>query len=460
MEYAVEEQENGHTIVRFSVPSEEIKPKLDEKYKAYQQKVNLEGFRKGKVPKQLLKKMYSKAINGEVFEPYLNEAWKKVFKEDEFDVLGTPQVENINFDAKEGLTFNIVFDTNPEIELKGYDGLAVERVTFEVNDEQVEQILKSFQERNAMLYSVDGEAQKGHILDVDLQEVDRTGVPIIGEKQKNSQLWLTDDNPATEQLLGVKAGEERKVRIVSNKPKSEIIEEQNQESVLDVNYLVKVSSVKERKLPELNDEFAKDMGAYETLHDLQNDIENNLKSRAETKGKTLFRRALADEFIKLNDFQAPPSMVEHYLDEMVKDLKEQNKGKSDFDEQEIRGYYKASAVRNIKWYLLQKKLTEVEGIHVTDEEIEEKIQEIEASGDSGAEQAKKIRENSEERKSLADMMLEDKIYDFLASKAQIQDVKKNWNQVESEGLEKEDVAAAQVDAGGEEQDSGVPTEVE
>jgi len=453
LEYAVEKQENGQTTVRFSVPSEEIQPKLDEKYKAYQQKVNLEGFRKGKVPKQLLKKMYSKAINGEVFEPYLNEAWEKVFKEDAFDVLGTPQVENINFDAKKGLTFNIVFDTNPEIELKGYDGLAVERVTFEVTDEQVEQTLKSFQERNAMLYSIDGEAQKGHILEVDLQEVDRTGVPIIGEKQKNSQLWLTDDNPATEQLLGVKAGEERKVRIVSNEPKSEIIEEQNHESVREVNYLVKVLSVKERKLPELDDEFAKDMGAYETLQDLQNDIENNLKSRAETEGKTLFRRALADEFIKLNDFQAPPSMVEHYLNEMVKDFKEQNKGKSDFNEQEIRGYYKASAIRNIKWYLLQKKLTEVEDIRVTDEEIEEKIKEIEASDDNGAERAKKIRKDSQERASLADMMLEDKIYDFLASKAQIQDVKKNRNEIESKVVD-------DAEAEGGEKDSGLPPEAE
>lgn len=460
MEYAVEKQDNGHTIVRFSVSSEEIQPKLDEKYKLYQQRVRLEGFRKGKVPKQLIKKMYGKAINGEVFEPYLNEAWEKVFKKDEFDMLGTPKVENVNFDAKEGLTFDIVFDTNPEIELKEYDGLAVERVTFEVTDKQVEQTLKSLQERSAMLYSVDGEAQKGHILEVDLQEVDRTGVPIIGKKQANSQIWLTDDNPATEQLLGVKAGEERRVRIVNNEPKSEIIEEQNREPDHEVNYVVKVLGVKERKLPELDDEFAKDMGAFETLQDLQNDIESNLKSRAESEGKDRFRRALADEFIKLNDFQAPPSMVEHYLNEMVKDFKEQNKGKTNFDEQEIRDYYKASAIRNIKWYLLQRKLIEVEDIKVTDEEVEEKIKEIEVSSNNGAEQAKKIREDPEERKSLADRMLEDKVYDFLASKAQIQDVKKNWNEDESEGQEVAEKAAAKVDAAGDEQDSGVPAEAE
>jgi len=391
LEYKAATQDNGQTVVSFSVSSEEIQPKLDERYKVYQQRVNLEGFRKGKVPKQLIKKMYGKMINSEVMEPYLNEAWKKIFNEDEFEILSTPKVEKVNFEASKGLTFNIVFETNPEIELKGYDDYSVERVTFEVSDDQIEQTLKSFQERNAMLYSVDGEAQKGHILEVDLQELDRTGVPIIGEKQKNSQIWLTDDNPATEQLLGVKAGEERRVRIVSNKPKSEIIEEQNQEPVKEDNYLVKVLAVKERKVPELDDEFAKDMGVYETLQELKNDIEKNLKSHAELEGKSLFRRALADEFIKLNDFPAPPSMVEHYLDEMVKDFKEQNKGKSDFNEQEIRNYYKTSAIRNIKWYLLQMKLTEDENISVPDEEIEEKIKEMEESENNGAERAKKIR---------------------------------------------------------------------
>ncbi len=435
MEYKTTTKDNGQVVASFSVSAEEIQPKIDERYKAYQQRVSLEGFRKGKVPKQLLRKMYGKAINGEVFEPYLNEAWEKIFKDGEFDVLGTPKVENLNFEVKDGLTFDVVFDTNPEIELKGYDNYSVERMTFEVSDEQVEQTLKSLQERNAMLYSVDGEAQKGHILEGDLQEVDRTGVPIIGQKQENNQIWLTDDNPATEQLLGVKAGEDRRIRIVSNEPKSEIIEEQNKVPVQEMNYLVKVSAVKERKLPELDDEFAKDMGAYETFQELKNDIEKNLKSRAEMEAKTLFRRALADEFIKLNDFQAPPSMVEHYLNETVKDIKEKNKTKSEINEKEIREYYKTSAIRNIKWYLLQKKLTEAENISVTKEEIEEKIQEISKSENNGAERAKRIQENDEERQSLVDMMLTEKTYDFLASKAQIQDVKKNWNEVQSDEQE-------------------------
>ena len=433
MDYKTTSEKNCRTVISVSVPAEEVQPKLDNRYNDYQKNVKLEGFRKGKVPRQLVKKMFGKNVESEVYEPYFNEAWKKVFENDEYDVINTPRIENVNFDSKDGLTFDIAFDVRPVIEEPKYENISVEKVTFEVTEKDVEDNLKALQEQNAMIYTVDGEAKVGHILLADLQELDRTGVPIVGNKYPDQQIWLTEDNKnLSDQLVGIKVGEERKITLEPEGHHADSAEASSSDSEdpKEHYFQVSVKDIKERKVPELDDDLAKDIGNFDTIKDLQESLKNNMEARAASEAQSLYLNSLIDEFLKINDFQVPQSMVDNYINSMIKDAKN-DPNRKNVDEGKLREYYKFSAIRTIKWYLLREKLVEVEKLKVAAKDVTARIKEIEQT-ETGKERAKQIKKDAAQKENLKDQMLEDKVMDFLASKVEVKEVTKPWRVREAE----------------------------
>ncbi len=423
MNYNITKQKNWHTIIDIAVPAEKVKPELDLNFKNYQKNVKLGGFRKGMVPEPLVKKMFGKQIESDTFQPFISEAWKKVFEENKFDIINEPVVTNIQYAEAEGLKFNIEFDVRPDFEVAGYDDMPVEKSVYEIKDNDVQDTLSDLQQRNAMIYTVEDEAKEDHFLKVDLQELDNAGIPIIGKKYTDQQIWLSKDNEdLTSQLLGIKVGEERK--IVLTPQENEQDEEPASEPQTQI-FLVTVKEIKERKLPKLDDEFAKDLGSFKTMAELKKDIKEKLISQADTESKVQFNNALADELIKRMDIEIPPSMLENYLNAVVKDFKDKNKQRDKIDDNQIKEYYRTSAIRTIKWILIREKMIEQEKISVDDEQVEAKIKELESGNENSQQYAKEIRENEETKQDLRNQMVEDKVYEFLAKRAKINKVKKS-----------------------------------
>jgi trigger factor len=425
LEYTVEANKNWHTVVNVSIPAAEVQPQLDERFREYQDRVKLEGFRKGKVPPQLVKKMFGKKIESEVFQPFISDALKKVFADDQFDLLNTPEVVNIDFDATLGLRFAFAFDVRPVFQVGNFNGLEIEKDVFTISEEDVAAAMEDLRQRNAMIYSVEGEAQKGHLLVADLQELDRGGLPIVGAKYDNQTLQLSDANEElTSQLLGINAGGERRISITMQPEKSEFIGTPDQENAQQRFFLIKAKEVKERRVPELDDEFAKDVGNYSTLQELKEDIEKRLKAQAESDSDFLFKRALADEIIKRSDLEAPQYMVDRYMDILVRDARANSKQK--IDELQIRDQYKSYAIREIKWHLISSQIARQEGIEVADDEVESALAGLEQAGKSGASRAKAIRGKEKEIESFKERLLEDKVYAFLSQRAKVKETKKNY----------------------------------
>ena len=428
MEYKINKHEDWRTEVNVSIEAGSIQSELDERFKDYKSNVKLEGFRKGKVPNSLLEKMFGEKIESDVFQPYISDAYKKIFDENEFDPMNPPELRDIHFDEIDGLTFTIYFEVRPEVEVKDYEDMPVEQVVFQVEDDDVDGTLEDIRQRNAMIYTVEGEAQTGHILVADLQELDHTGVPMVGKKMDNESVYLgeEEENQITPQLVGIKVGEERKIVIKHQSGDDEST--QSHEPDHDHFYMVTVNEIKERKVPELDDEFAKDLGDFDTMVALKEDIKNRLEQQAESESKISFRRALGDELIKRNDFQIPPSMLENYLNAIVEDVKGQNKGK--VNEDQLREYYKTIAIRNIKWHIIREALISQEKLKVTEEEVESRIKALEDSGEATAEQAQNIRKTVGQKKQLEDTIMEEKVYEFLTSKAKIDKVEKRLRQTQ------------------------------
>jgi len=417
VEYRITTQPNWHRIVEFSVPAADVKPQLDEKYANALKNVRLEGFRKGKVPPGLVKKMFGKNIESEVFNLYIRQAIDTLFKENRFDYLNTPSVENLNFDEEKGLTFALHFDVRPDFQVSGFHGMPVERTVYVARDEDVQHTLENLRSRQAMIYSVEGEAQTGHFIIADLQELDPSGVPIVGQKYEKEVIWLHADRPElTDQLLGVRAGEERRLTL-QPQPDSE-----NGAAAPEKHFQIMVREVKERRLPALDDEFAKDLGAFNTLEELKADILLRLKAQAERETQSRFQEALADELIKRNAIEAPPSMVDNYLAMLIADVKK--KSKESIDEARLAENYRASAIHGVKWYLIRDRLIQQQGLTVSDAELEDALTAMAAAGEEGAQRAEKIRSSNDQREHFRNALEDDKVYAFLAREAKVSEVQR------------------------------------
>jgi trigger factor len=436
LQYETVEQSNWQKKIRVQISADRVEPKLEETIRDFQKRAKIEGFRKGKVPRQLVRKMFGPQIESQVYQPFIADAYDKIFKDEKFDVISSPEIEHIKFDKNQGLTFEIVFDVRPQFKIEDFD-LTVEKVRFKVEKEDIEALLKELQEKNAMIYSAD-EAKEGHFVIADLQEVDSSGVPILGQKFEKQTIWLEEGNEEiTPQLLGSKPGDERTIRITlpeeaESGPESEIITPSGEKAFKPTEKLfrVDVKEIKERKLPELDDEFAKDLGDYENIKTLKKELTKNLKERARYESENLFHQALVDELIKRNDIDVPPSMLQKYLDAVVEDMNKRSK--ETIDEKLVREQYKSLAIRNIKWILLRNQLVEQEALTVTDDEIETHLQTQIEEKKISEEEVKKIRDDKQRFEDYREQLLNDKVYTLLAERATIEETEKPWRQEQTD----------------------------
>jgi trigger factor len=428
LEYTIRECENWRREIDVILPPDKIISKLRDAYNHYQQSVKLEGFRKGKIPKNLIIRMFGKKIEDEVFGSFAQDAYSQIRKEKDLKVISRAEVSNMKFDQESGLSFIIAFDVQPEFSIEGYKGLEVEKEVYEVTSEDVDEYLESIRQDNAMVYTVDEDAQIGHTITVDLQQLDRTGVPIIGKKYEDRIIELkNDDDVITPQLLSVKVDEVRRIRIPVEPEKG--TENQREPREREEVYSVKVKAVSERRVPDLDDELAKDVGDFDTLAELRKQVETQLKSQAQYINNRNFQRTLADELVKKTDLAVPKSMLENYVNALVENYKKNEKPKK--DEETIRKEMKPHAIRNIKWILIRDKLAQQENLLVTDAEIDNALNALEASGKDGAAQARKYEQNREEMEHLEDDLLEQKVLGFLSRHAKITE-RKVKKQKESE----------------------------
>lgn len=446
MEYSINTAKNWHTIVSVTVTSDDVQAQYDKALKNVQKEAKVEGFRPGKVPVQLVKKWYGEKIASEANELSIQNAWKTVFSENDFEPLNEPEITNFS-PTGGGFTFNIVFDIRPEIEVKGYEGMAVEKIIYDVTEEDVDAAINELRQRNAMLYTVEDEAKMGHFVFADFQEVDAGGLPVIGQKFENQQIFLGEnDHELVPQLLGVKAGEERRVSLTVHKQESQIVEQPGPKEVLKL-YQVTVKEIKERRVPDLDDEFAKDVGPFETMQQFREEIEKNLKHRAMHDSEHAFEHALADAIIARIEFELPETMIDGYLDELVRNVKERNEDNpNEIDEKKYREIYRDGAIWSLKWHLINNRLRIQESFLVTDDDINAKLEHYAEHGEDGIKRAEAIRNDNKALQQLKDDIIYDKIYDFLADKATVTEVHKPWRQSQEDFDADEDEVDAEVAA--------------
>lgn len=403
--------------LKVEISPEELKALEEKIVRQYQRSSNIRGFRRGHAPLNIIRQRYRSMIQQDLIEETFREYYGKAIDQAGIQPVAPGNITKVDFEKiEDGMRFEMELQVEPEYELKKYKGLKVEKDVVKVTDELIEENLAHLQEQYATVKEVD-EAKVGDYLFFDAQELDAGNVPIVGHKHENLEVKLGSgrfDPEIEEQLVGIKVNEKRVVSQESPPP-PEDPEQEPRVSRLEIV----VKRIEEREIPELNDEFVKNLNddKLETLEQLRQRIAANLELNFQQHSEETFNNRLIDELLKENPFDVPPGMVENYLDELIKDFRKQSNDQN-IDEVALRKQYRAAAIHHLRWYFLRKKLVEAENLSVTDEEAFQTIDGFQAD-EKTKEQAKKDR-NYLNR--LKDDLLEKKILDMLKSYAEIIEV--------------------------------------
>ncbi|MFQ5602624.1 MAG: trigger factor [bacterium] len=417
MESKITQEGNNKKVVEVSLTEAELIPYFDAAYRKYQKGLRLEGFRKGKVPMALVKKLYREAIQNEVIDEVVQKVFREVAEKENIHLVAPATLKDVDYQPEQGLHFKAVVEVMPEIELQNYQGLAVEREIYQVDELDVEAALADVREQMAVMNPVEDAAREEDYLLADLQEVDAAGLPIVGKKFENQFFQLGKNGvnqELSQQLLGIKPGETRRITIASQQnddPEEKKIE----------HFEVSVKEIKSKQLPELDDELAKDAGEFETLEELKNDLKNRLEKQAQHDARRQLKHRLIDEILKKNPFDLPEVVIDNYLDALLENAK--RNAREEFDEEMLRQRYRPDAVWNLKWEYVKDKLVEKENLTLSEEDKNLYIARLAEERGVPADKIRQSLKNPNTRKRFESDFLEMKVLDFLESHAKIKEVK-------------------------------------
>ncbi len=387
--------ENSTVELIVEVKGEEFKKAVDAAFKKNIAKITVPGFRKGKAPRKVVERLYGEGV---FFEDAVNalypDAYDAAVKEADLKVVARPEIEITEVDA-EGFTFKAVVTVKPEVNVKEYKGLKVTKNVYTVTESEAKAELERLQKQNERTIVVERESKDGDTVNINFEgSVD--GVPFDGGKGDNYDLVLGSGSfiPGFEpQLVGKKAGEDVQVEVTF--PEEYHAEELKGKAAV---FACHINEVKETELPELDDEFAKDVSEFDTLADLKKDIKKKIKEQKARQADGELDNALIDALLENTEVTIPAAMIEQKVDNMAAEFEQRLAGSglnlqmylqyTGMDEASFRKGFEADAEKQTKVRLALEKVVELEGVVVSEEDIEKEYSDIAAAYGMPAEQVK------------------------------------------------------------------------
>ena len=429
MKTQVVEKGEWERDLEVEVPAERIDSEVNSALKNYRKRLEIPGFRKGKVPLKVIEERFGESIRSNVISDLLPTLMREAANEAGLVPAATPKITKLEHEPGQALNFTANLDIWPQVEVANEEDLKVTRVTHEVGEDEISSQLEELRNRHATERSVERPLEKGDILIADLQRLDEGGLAIVGERFEERHFIIgAEDSPSPdfeEALVGIEEGEQRKVTFAyrDDLPNPELAGKTE-------HFEVSAREVRERTLPEIDDAFAKDLGdQFESLEDLRTRITEQLTQRWEYMSRQRVRSELVDALIKANEFDLPKSLVEEYLEGMQREQKENapehDHHDHDHDHDHDHGHaedeptdeQRTAAVRSLKTYLLLEAVCKKAEIEVSSDELEAHLQQRSEQLGIKLEELKRSPRADEFRKELE----EDKIFEYLTDKADIQE---------------------------------------
>ena len=377
-----EKLEKSRVALTIETSAEEFEAAVNKAYLKMRGKINVPGFRVGKAPRKIIEKMYgAEVFYEEAVNIILPDAYEAAVKEQELEVVGYPQVE-LESCTKDGVVFKCTVAVYPEVKLGQYKGLEAPKAEVKVAAADVNARLKEMADRNSRLVSVERAVKKGDTADIDFEGFDN-GVAFDGGKGENFDLEIGSGSfvPGFEdQLIGMKAGEEKDIDITF--PENYTPELAGKPVV----FHVKVNEVKEKQVPAIDDEFAKDVSEFDTLKDLKADIKKKLTAERTESAQRAFEDVLMAKVAEGIEADIPEEMVELQAERMMEQFKQQLASQGiPFDqylkmtntaEADFRKQAQGPAADQVKMDLAVEAIIKAEGLEASDEDVESEMKSV------------------------------------------------------------------------------------
>lgn len=428
MSFKVKESNEKEAVLEITIAPEEFEKAVQKSYIKNIKHFNIPGFRKGKAPRKFVEKYYGEGV---FYEDAVNaivpDAYEDALTESKLDVVSQPTIDIEKIGAEDGLVFTAKVTLKPVVEIDGYKGIKVSKKEYTVKAEDVQREISTLQERTARVVEVTDRAiENGDIVNIDFEGF-CDGVAFEGGKGENYDLTIGSGQfiPGfEEQLIGKNKDEETEVNVT-------FPEEYHAEELKGkpATFKVKIHKISKKELPELDDEFAKDVSSFDTFDALKKDIEEKLKEQADLRTKSEFENNAIEEVVKLMKADIPDCMIEQKIDTLIQDFEQRlaQQGLSvdkymeytGMEKDAFRDQFKERAESQVKTSLALEAIGKKENIEISDAEVEEELKKLAESYKMELDVLKKYI-NPEELK--ADMILQ-KAIDFITENAQMEVVK-------------------------------------
>jgi len=423
----IEKQKENEVKLKIETDKLEVNSNLDKVYNEVSYQIKIPGFRKGRIPKNILnlhlgkEYFYDKTAEKLIPESYL-EAIKKI----SIQPIDQPEIKVIQIEEDKPLIFEATVQVRPEVKLGSFDKISIQKEDIKVTASDVKNEIMRIQENLAKLNVVKNrKSKKNDFLVID-SEGYVEGKAIEGSKVEK-QLVQLGKNTAPEfndKLLGCSAGDEREIKILVPKDVKD-----KKIAGKEITYKVKVIEIKEKELPELNEDFIKTVGNYKTVDDFKKDIKNRLEKQVEMANKNNFERELIEKVAEVCEVKVPKVLIEREVEYMMKSLEDDLKAKDlslqDYyksiktDEEKVKKEYEIVAEKRIKQELVLDKISQVENFQATEKEVKDKINNIAKEIKQEPLKVEATFKKNDNLDGLKESIKREKIIDFLSKKIKI-----------------------------------------
>lgn len=426
MSIKIEKTDNKNELkLEFKIEAAKFDEAIMKVYSKSAKYFNIPGFRKGKAPFNIVERMYGAEIFYEdAFNEVVPAIYEKEIEDNKLEVVSKPEINIINMKKGEDLVFTAVVQTKPEVTLGKYKGVELKKVEYKVSDEDIEHELSHMQEHNARIITVEDRPVKEKDIAVIDFEGFVDGKAFEGGKAENHELEIGSGSfiPGFEdQIVGMKVGEEKDIKVT-------FPEEYFSKDLAgkEATFKVKVNEIKEKQLPVLDDEFAKDVSEFDTLADLKTSIKEKKQAQNDDRAKHETENLALEAVANDTKIDIPSGMIETEIDAMIRDLEQQLSYQGINLEQylhminktrkEIEDNYKEQAEKNVKTRLILEEIIKEEKLEASKEEINAKIKEMATNYGRKEEELDK---NEALKEYLANTIKTEKAIDLIVKNAKI-----------------------------------------
>jgi trigger factor len=424
MKASVEEISSIKKKVSIEIPEDQVTQEVESFYKDLGKKAKIKGFRPGKVPRDILERYFKDYIKAEVIQKLIQDTYPQALSEADLQPVSPPVIDPGEFENGKPFQYSAVIEVKPDIKLEGYTGLKIEGKKEEVKDEEVGERLKALQNLHANLKAI-SEArpiQAGDYVIIDY-EASLGGKPLEGGKAIDFTVEVGSGQfiPALEEkLIGLKPEEEKEIEVSFPEDYG-----YKKWAGKTISFHVKIKEIKEKILPPLDDEFAKDLGDYASFEELKAKLKGEIEKEKELGLERQLKDQVVDQLLEANPFEVPDSLVEEQAKAMVSDTKLRLAAQGvvfknlSVSEEKLQEDYKVMAQKQVRTFLILEKIAGQEGIAVTDDEADDRLREMSERMHQKFDVVKRYYEKNGLLPEVKDGIIRDKTLNFLLEKATI-----------------------------------------